>query len=398
MSTSRLLFRVEHDSARSLTVDRCCSITIGRGAECQLRFETDPEISRFHCRLEVNPPFCRMTDLGSRNGTYVNESRASESLLNNGDVFRCGRTRISLEVIDAAGCDETLIKPMSPDFEVPDVLAGYSIVREIGRGGMGRVLLAKHRSTGRPAAIKILIPEFAAEAAGLAMFVREASVLSRLKHPRIVSVLDFGIQDHLPYLVLEYVPTLSIPDLLKQSSPNDRIRLACRITSLVLEGLDYAHTQGFVHRDIKPGNILAYRDPQLGKLHVKIADFGLAKSFQDAGMSGMTGSRETRGTIVYMSPEQVLDSRSVGPRGDIYSAGATLYHLLSGVPPFQARTFSAALSAVLNSAPTPVQNLAPHLPPKLVDVVHRALAREPEQRFASADEMREALQEFGKRG
>jgi serine/threonine protein kinase len=319
-------------------------------------------------------------------------------VLSSGDVLRCGRSRVSLEVIDAANGDDTVIKTPAPDVALPDMLAGYSIIREIGRGGMGRVLLGKHRSNGRPAAIKVLIPEFAAETGQLAMFVREASVLSRLRHSRIVSVLDFGIQDSWPFLVLEYVPALSLLEFLKQSDPRDRIRLACRITSSVLEGLDYAHAQGFVHRDIKPGNILAYRHPEDGKLHVKLADFGLAKSFQDAGMSGMTGSRETRGTVVYMSPEQVLDSRSAGPSADIYSAGATLYHLLTDSTPFKAQTFSAALSAVLNSAPIPVHTVAPQIPLKLAELVHRALAREPERRFASAGQMREALREFGKRG
>src|SRR5436190_487586 len=228
MNGSKLQIRVDADPSRTLDVETCSSITIGRGAECQIRIEADPEISRYHCRLEVNPPFCRMIDLGSRNGTFVNDRRVSEALMHDGDVLRCGQSQISLQVIDAADGDATVIKAVTPDLELPSLLGGYSIVREIGRGGMGRVLLAKHRSTGRPAAIKVLIPEFSADASRLAMFVREASVLSRLKHPRIVSVLDFGIQDEWPYLVLEYIPTLSIPDLLKQSSLQERTRLACR--------------------------------------------------------------------------------------------------------------------------------------------------------------------------
>lgn len=195
MSQPRLRFAVAGEPARTLVIDRMCSMTVGRGAGCQLRFESDVEISRFHCRLEVNPPFCRVIDLGSRNGTFVNEARVAESILNNGDVLRCGTTRVSVEVIHLAAADETVIKSVAPDIEVPNLLAGYAIVREVGRGGMGRVLLARHRITGRPAAIKVLIPEFTAEATKLALFVREASVLSRLKHPRIVSVLDFGIQD-----------------------------------------------------------------------------------------------------------------------------------------------------------------------------------------------------------
>lgn len=399
MSRPTLNFHVQAGPPRTLVVDSCRSITIGRAPECQLQLESDPGLSRFHCRLEVNPPFCRLIDLGSSNGSYVNDKRVTDSILEHGDVFRCGSTAIRVEIAKAG--DEnfatTFIQPATTSNALPPTLGGFSIVREVGRGGMGRVLLAKHTVTGKRVAIKVLIPEFAADAASLALFVREASVLSRLKHPRIVSILDFGIQDQWPYIVLEYVPVISIDELLKQSGPVDRTRIACRIASLVLEGLEHAHSQGFVHRDIKPGNILACRDEKRGKLHIKLADFGLAKSFENAGLSGMTGSRETRGTIVYMSPEQVLDSRSVGPACDIYSTGATLYQMLSGAPPFKAATFSAALSAVLNSAPVPIRELAPHVPTELAAVVHRALDREPAQRFASASEMREALQTFGRR-
>jgi serine/threonine protein kinase len=160
--------------------------------------------------------------------------------------------------------------------------------------------------------------------------------------------------------------------------------------------LDYAHSQGYVHRDVKPTNLLAFRGKE-GKLHIKLADFGLAKSFENAGLSGMTGSRETRGTIVYMPPEQLLDSRSAGPASDIYSTGATLYRLLTGSAPYDAVHLSDALSAILNSDPVPIRKRNSRISPELAALVERSLARDPADRFATAAEMGDALRSFGKR-
>jgi serine/threonine protein kinase len=385
-----------------LVVEGTRSVTIGRDEQCQLRIEQDPAVSRFHCRLEVNPPHFRLLDLGGLNGTYLNDERIQDSPLSDGDVFRCGQTRLQIEILIPPDNDrdQTIITSRVEETDEegwPQSLGGFKLKQEIGRGAMGRVFLALHPSTRKKVAIKVILPEVASDPTRLGLFMREASVLSRLKHPRIVEVRDFGIQDHWPYLVMEYIPVIKLDEFLKEYAPPDRIRVACRIVILVLEALEHAHSNGFVHRDVKPTNLLAYRDAAQGKLHVKLGDFGLAKSFENAGLSGITGSREVRGTIVYMSPEQLLDSRSAGPASDIYSAGATLYRLITGSAPYDAPTFADALSAVMNRDPHPIQKRLQQIPSELAAVVHRALHREPAQRFASAADMREALQVFGRR-
>lgn len=389
-----------------LIVDCPQSITIGRDAQCQLQLDQDPSISRFHCRLEITTTSVRVIDLGGRNGTFLNQVRITESNLRDGDELSCGQTRMRVEITlpEIDTYESTIIRLANPetnDGAIPSMLGRYEVVREIGRGGMSRVLLARNTTTGRRVAIKVISPDFSGGVltydANLDLFVREASVLSRLKHPRIVEVLDFGIQDKWPYLVLEFLPLINLDQLLEKSSPHDRIRLACRITSLVLEALDHAHSQGYVHRDVKPSNLLGYRDARNRKLHIKLGDFGLAKSFKNAGMSGITGSQEIRGTVVYMPPEQLLDSRAAGPLSDIYSTGATLYRLLSGCNPFESKHLSQLLSVVFNEEPQPIQSKVADIPEKLAAIVHRAMSKEPSERFSSAAEMRDELQPFGQK-
>lgn len=399
---------VAGNSKPLLVVEYPQSITIGRDAQCQVRLNQDPAVSRFHCRMEITPTTIRLLDLGGRNGTFLNDQRITETNVRDGDEVRCGQTRMRVEIVAPIGivapamddAEATVIGQMNPeahDYDIPQSLGGYDVVKEIGRGGMGRVLLAVHSTSRKQVAIKIVSPEMAANDMSMSLFVREAAILSRLKHPRIVEVLDFGIQGPWPYLVLEYLPLIDLGELLDKSSPVDRIRVACRVTSLVLEALEHAHVQGFVHRDVKPGNLLAFRDSRNQKLHIKLGDFGLAKSYENAGLSGMTGSREVRGTIVFMPPEQLFNSRSAGPLSDIYSTGATLYRLLAGCNPNEAQHLGDLLAAVFNDDPRPIRSMAAHIPEELAVVVHRAMARDPATRYSSAAQMRDALQVFGQR-
>lgn len=429
MSLPRVRLRVLGPQESVFDADGLRPITIGRDPQCQLRLTSDPSLSRFHCRLEFRPPLCQVIDLRSANGTFVNNRPVREETLRHGDELRCGQTRIRIEISDTPGTPTAkrdaagqhagaeaprhrsapmrMIRaseaPDSPvgavtpaelkelDPKVPSSLGAYTIVREIGRGAMGRVLLATHSKTGRQVAIKLIMTETEADGSRIGLFVREAAVLSRLKHRRIVEVLDFGMLDHRPYLVLEHLPIVSLDDVLSPMSVAGRIRVLCRLVGRVLEALEFAHRSGYVHRDVKPSNLLIHRFGLNDKLRVKLGDFGLAKSYETAGLSGMTGSAETRGTVAFMPPEQLLDSRSAGPECDIYSTGATLYRLLAGIGPYPPSSLADLILAILSTEPPPLRDLVPDVSPELASLVHRALAREPADRFPSAQAMRGAL-------
>ena len=210
----------------------------------------------------------------------------------------------------------------------PQPVSHYTTIRELGRGAMGVVYLARHNQSGRMVALKLIVPESAATRSAVDRFLREMSVISQLKHPNIVEWLEQGTTKGQFWFAMENVAGTSLEVLANTNPGHYPIDQACRMACQVLKGLEHAHSLGFVHRDIKPENILIGRSE--AGLVAKISDFGLAKSFRGFGLSGLTFSGEMRGTIPFMPPEQMLDFKTVTPAGDLYATAATLYYLIAG--------------------------------------------------------------------
>ena len=280
----------------------------------------------------------------------------------------------------------------APAPALPRRLADFELTRELGRGGMGVVYHALQLSTGREAAVKLIRSDPTAPKGATQLFLREATILSRLNHPRIVEYLSLGLHEGEMYLAMEYVPVVDFPALLATQSRPKQIRLACGVIGRVLEGLQHAHSQDIVHRDVKPSNILCFKRD--GRLQVKLADFGLAKNYHSAGLSSLSRENEIRGTLGYMAPEQIIDSRYSKPPCDIYAVGACLYFYLSGKLPISTLEGSDKCAFLLNKSPASLGEQAPDLPPGLVAIVDRSLAREPGNRFSSAEHMRRVLLPF----
>jgi serine/threonine protein kinase len=225
-------------------------------------------------------------------------------------------------------------------------------------------------------------------------FLREVAILGQLNHKRIVRFFEMDILGGQFFFAMEYVPAIDLDAYLAQRGEASRVRLACGVACQALEGLHYAHGQGIVHRDVKPSNILVSR--QEGRVRAKLADFGLAKNYESAGFSGLTRDGQAVGTLQYMAPEQLIDARYAKPSADIYSVGATLYRLLSGEPMFNLAARRDPLAMVLEDEPSPLSERRPTLPPELAQIVHRALAKNPEERFPSAKAMWSALAPFAR--
>lgn len=259
---------------------------------------------------------------------------------------------------------------------------------------MGVVFLARRQSTEELVAIKILLPDESGTQPNLPLFLREVSMLGQLDHPRIVSFREVGIDEGRMFLVMQYVPHLPFEEWVKKF-PHKQLRLACGAVCQALDALDHAHCQGVVHRDVKPENLLL--SSVNGRLEVRVVDFGLAKKYQDAGLSGLTDERQVRGSLGYMAPEQVRSTRTAGPPADIYSAGATLYRYLSGKLPYDFLAGQHPLTTVLQSAPIPLSQRRNDLPEQLVKIVNQALSRHPEDRFSTAEEFANALRPFTKK-
>lgn len=260
---------------------------------------------------------------------------------------------------------------------------------------MGVVYLAVHQGTNEPSAIKLIRPGIVAGQQAKQLFLREASILRGLNHRQIVASREFGLHDDCPYFVMEYVPSIDFEALLARQNPATKIWIAVGMICQVLKGLGFAHEQGIVHRDLKPGNILVYRSGK--KINCKLADFGLAKRFEDAGMSAFTNDNETRGTIAYMPPEQFADSRYAKPASDLFAAGVCLYRFLTGRFPYEEQGGRGLMSCVENNLIVPIRDVFPECPRELAEAIHVALQRDPAKRFSTAAEMGKRLQSFCRR-
>lgn len=276
---------------------------------------------------------------------------------------------------------------------IGQVLDGrYKIEDVLGQGGMGLVFRAVQTSVQRPVAVKTLNPALAAAPQFFERFKREAEVASRLRHPNVITIYDFGrTQDGTCYYVMELLEGESLRELVKREGPLS-IRRAVYLVEQATRGLAHAHEQGAVHRDIKPHNIMLQ---QLGNQDIiKVLDFGLVKALEQEDDLQLTSTGQVLGTPQYMPPEQA-GGEGVDHRSDLYSMAGVLYYCLTGTSPYGANTVRKALTAALTQPPPTIASKRPGAPvPKaLEDFMQKGLAREKEDRFQSSEEFIEALLE-----
>jgi serine/threonine protein kinase len=265
----------------------------------------------------------------------------------------------------------------------------YRLERRLGVGGMATVQLAFDTRLERNVAVKLLAEHLAEDSNFVSRFRREALAAARLVHPNIVQVFDFGLDDstHRNFIVMEFVDGPSCAEVLREHGtlpPSEAVEVlmqSCR-------GLDYAHRNGVVHRDVKPGNLLRSKEGM-----VKLADFGIAKAAED---SDITKVGSVLGTAAYLAPEQAR-GEAAGPASDLYALGVVAYQLMAGRLPYEAGSLTD-LARLQEAGPPPrLDELEPSVPPALAAAVGRALHRDPAQRYADAAEMESALRD-GLRG
>ncbi|HET8833344.1 MAG TPA: protein kinase [Gemmatimonadales bacterium] len=259
----------------------------------------------------------------------------------------------------------------------------YRLDRELGQGGMAVVFLAEDLRHGRKVAIKVLHPELSAVLGG-ERFLAEIKVTANLQHPHILGLIDSGEADGLLYYVMPFVAGESLRARLlreRQLPVDEALRLAREVAS----ALDYAHRQGVVHRDIKPENILLQDGAAL------VADFGIALAVHQAGGSRMTQTGLSLGTPAYMSPEQAMGERDIGPRSDVYALGAMTYEMLAGEPPFTGPSSQAIVAKVLTEPAPSLRAKRPTVPPGAEGAIVTALQKLPADRWGSAREFSDAL-------
>lgn len=265
-------------------------------------------------------------------------------------------------------------------------IGGYRLIGVLGKGGMGEVYAAEPLDGTPPVAVKILPPELAAQTEPLARFEREAEFLTRLQHPNIVRTMGAGMADGLHYLVMELIDGQTLSERMKHGSPLSQGAAVALIRDVAV-ALDAAHAAGIIHRDVKPSNILLRPTPE--GIEAVLTDFGIAKLAQDA-TSSLTQSN-LLGTLDYIAPEQIIASRGVDHRADIYALGVIAYHLLVGSHPFGGAP-AALLFAHLNQPPPDPRDSRPDFPRHHVQALLKALAKKPEERYESASDFARALE------
>jgi serine/threonine-protein kinase len=492
------------ETGRSFSFDAADSFLVGRSPRAHLVLDprADRYISRTHCLIDIRPPRCIVNDLGSTNGTFVNEQRIERREVVDGDEIRVGHTRIRVMISDAGpavepareeatgpappaagsetqpvfrpAVDERTWSPpiagqswdpqleamvptqllKSPAYSAPQAaqprlrclecstdiaeadadglaaeltdalyicpdceisltrrttgastLGDYTIIGELGRGGMGIVLKAISHRTRRICAIKEVLPEVAKDERTFRLFEREIGIQSKVLHPNLVRLLDHGREQDTCYFVSEYLAGGDAGHLVR-SVRKGPIELGLAISTILdaLAGLEALHRNGYVHRDLKPANILFSKEQAEGFGTAKITDYGLAKSFEEAGNSlfDFTREGEAAGSLLFMPPEQILNYRFVQPPTDVYAAGVSLYFMLTGqytvrypalagVPAETGTQARNPIEALIEDPPIPIHDRAPTIPESIARVVDKAVQKELSQRYQTATELRNDL-------
>jgi len=467
------------------------TLIAGRNHACKILLpDKDLTVSRSHFIMEVTPPMAIIRDLGSKNGTYINDEKhggrkAGETpkegaqreypqvQLKDGDEIRIGKTYMvvaieipvscvacgeeipEVELVDALQDDgsylcqkclkkqaqtidsdiprpiikclncrkvvteeagphvtggylcldcrklahDQVVDPMEllkamfkeaklekeQDLKIPD----YEVIKKLGQGGMGAVYLVRHKSTGKKSALKIMLPRAEILVKNRIKFNREVITMKSIRHPNIVEFYQDGAVGDIYYFLMEFCEGGSTADFTNDHGGRLDLNTAGRIMLEALDGLAYAHEKGYVHRDLKPQNILLTSRDKNGI--AKIADMGLAKDYTQAGYSGITG-KEYAGTIPFMPREQVSDFRFCEPVSDVWAMGATFYNLLTKRFPRLFTKDADYLSCILNNPTIPIEKVDRTIPPAVAKVISVSLDDDIKKRYQNAREFRQALE------
>jgi eukaryotic-like serine/threonine-protein kinase len=424
---------------------------VGRAEDCDPRIDEPGSrqlVSRHHCLFDINPPDIRVRDFGSLNGTHVNGEEIGrrrpgqrpeeaarlefrERDLVDGDRIELGNTVIEVGItvpppptptgtVQPTACSvcggslaldpqrtqgqavcgrceadrgeaiDSLLRRLVVEEDALPEISGYELVKKLGDGGQGVVYLARHRVSGELVAVKMLLAKVEIKEQSRAMFEREIVNVKALDHPNVVSFRESGQVGAAWFFTSEYCAGGSVDGLIARGGilPPER---AVPIVLQALDGLAYAHAARLVHRDIKPSNILLAHNGR--DLVAKVADFGLSKAFDRAGLSGMTMTGMVAGTMPFMARPQLIQFKYAKPDVDVWSMAGTLYWMLTGHYP---RTFAKRqdpIRVVLETDPVPIRARDPNIPRRLAAVIDEALIDKPAIAVTSAAQFSAALRE-----
>ncbi|MBI3723892.1 protein kinase [bacterium] len=438
----KLTFLTGHYRGHALEFEAPRTFVLGRSSSSDVQLY-DAKLSRRHCAFRIDNEGVRYKDLASVNGTFLNGARVTEGFLKDGDLLVLGDTQMAV-ALDAHGetvfVDPTQhVEPMPvtgdpmtamipagssltpaapgtptaalaigptceicqkviPASEINDAahrkgryvcarckgprvdVPGYALGKCLGEGAMGAVFEARSPE-GRQVAIKVLKVQGDVSQEDRQRFYREAATTGALVHPNVVRLLGQGEAGPALYIIMEFIKGQSLKKLIDEKGPL-MVPHALHVTRQIAAALEHARTRQIIHRDVKPENILVQEDGV-----AKLTDFGLAKSVLSAGRSGLTRPGEGMGTLPYMPPEQIDNALEADHRSDVYSLGATLYHMLTGKKPFYAKSNIDFFMKIMNDHPTPIAEFRNDVPGVVTNLIAKCMAKKPADRFQTAGDL-----------
>ena len=403
---------------RTVLVGENQHIVLGRSRDASIQFQ-DPMVSRHHCEIANSQDGLSVFDLKSWNGTYVNGTRiSSPTRLNNGDKVSFGKTLLQVQTAptnsdpndnnaksfcaDSSTRDGWRPEKGWPDTRPdaaamkaaanwdPNMIPDFVIESRIGGGAVGTVYQATDKRNDRSIALKIVDSLYASSPNGIKRFLRAARICRELRHPNIMQIYEVGDSNGSYYIVMEHIVGKEVGDIIARYK-RIAVGSALQITIQLCEALQYAYERNVIHRDIKPKNIMVSRAGI-----AKLVDFGLAKRKCNGIVPTLTAPGEAVGTLAYMPPEQLDDALNADHRSDIYSLGATLYHMATGHHPFDESSFADFVTAIMIKMPDSVCSKVSSLPPELDTIIATAMAKDPADRYQTPQEFGAELLDLSK--
>ncbi|MCH2201972.1 MAG: serine/threonine-protein kinase [Fuerstiella sp.] len=373
-----------------------------RTAEMQIG---DRSVSRQHCAFEVSPTSVEIVDLKSSSGTYVNSQRVERKILGPGDEIRVGNTRLRVSSTDSEqatvivpGSGTSLVKGES-DIQLPDLIGmnvhDYQIESKLADGRSGAVFLATEKSVSRTIALKVLWPEISDNHEAMQRFVRAMKTMFPVRHENLIQIYNAGrTEQGLTWVAMEHVEGESMAQVIQRIGTAGMLDwdYAYRVAVHTARALEAAFEHQIVHRNIKPENILMRSSDQV----VKLGDMMLAKAFEGHLAKQITLPGQLIGDLSYISPEATVDSTATDGRSDIYSLGVTCYALLTGRPPFEARSLPAMLDKMQNDVPQSPKKYQLSINDLFAGCVMKMLEKRPEDRHQSPTALLKDLDLIGK--
>lgn len=415
MAKYRLIVVQGKQKGEFLDLEEGKEFFLGRKRDCEL-FLQDDLLSRKHCRLFFKDGNLFVEDMKSLNGTLVNGNPIQTCPLAFGDIISIGEHLLKCEGIDAVPstdnptqilccrCGEIIAYPQAkPPYICARCYYNYSKMKErsqafgtfghyeiqslLGEGGIGSVYFAVDTRSGERLAIKILKENSAAMESYRRRFEREGKIYTKLSHPNLIRMYEAGKINNSLYIAMEYITGQNLHEYVGRMGPL-KSDLALKILKDAAEGIAYAHEASVIHRDIKPGNILIGTN-----LEIKVVDFGLGKVIDSASMTEFTSEGSGLGSLMYASPEQIVDARNATELTDIYGLGATLYFIITATHPFAASTPAETLLKIQNGQ-LDYHVVSKNTPPKVLAMIDKCLRVNPLHRYPKVRDLIKEMEQI----